>query len=76
MMKILGVVSALVVDTLSFAGTPEPVVTYSSVYQGHATSAGKLATLLPGPVGISVENGGLKYATVSDSQGRWGLVGY
>ncbi len=73
-MKILGIIITLMVATLSFAGIPEPVVTYSSVYQGYATIAGKLATTPVGPVGISVENGGLKYATVSDSQGRWGIV--
>ena len=56
------------------ADVPEVVITTTLSANGHATIAGRLASMPKGPVGISVRNGNLSYSTVTDPEGRWGIV--
>ena len=56
------------------ADVPEVVITTMLSANGHATIAGRLASKPKGPVGISVRNGNLSYSTVTDPEGRWGIV--
>lgn len=54
---------------------PEPVVTVSMAYSGYGTIGGKLASSNNDkPVGISVRNGNVTYATTTDLDGRWAVV--
>jgi len=64
----------LFAEALCTAQVPEPTITYKSTYSGHATIAGKLASKPSVPVGISVQNGSLIYSTITDAEGRWGIV--
>lgn len=57
-----------------FADIPEAVITTLSSANGHATVAGRLASKPSAPVGITVRNGNLVYSTLTDSEGRWGIV--
>lgn len=60
--------------TLGFAEVPDPVISTLSSYNGHATIAGRLATQISAPVGISVRNGNITYSTITDTEGRWAIV--
>lgn len=66
--------------TILFAGSlaigqvPEPIITYKSTYNDHATIAGRLASKPSAPMGITVQNGSLIYSTITDAEGRWGIV--
>lgn len=67
-------IAGVFLGTLCMAGVPEPTITYKSTYNGHATIAGSLASKPTGPVGITVQNGSLIYSTITDAEGRWGIV--
>jgi len=58
----------------AFAEVPDVVVTTMTSANGHATIAGRLASKPGVPVGISVRNGNIMYSTISDPEGRWGIV--
>ena len=66
-------VTALVSTTL-VAAVPDVVITTLSSSNGHGTVAGRLELKPSGPVGISVRNGNLMYSTITDGDGRWGIV--
>ena len=66
--------TVLFISSLAAAEVPEPKVDYASVYQGYATITGVLVSQPNDPVGITIKNGGLTYSTVTDAQGKWGLV--
>jgi|GEM_PF-2261961 len=66
--------AVLFTGSLGFAQVPEPIITYKSTYNGHATIAGRLASKPSAPMGISVQNGSLIYSTITDAEGRWGIV--
>ncbi len=70
----LFVLSGIGVASISFAQVPDPTITTLSSYNGYATVAGRLSSQVDGPVGISVQNGNLSYSTLTDSDGRWGIV--
>jgi hypothetical protein len=72
--KIIFIASILTISTAATAEVPEAKVEYTNVYQSHATMAGKLTSRPVEPVGVTVENGGLKYSTITDGDGAWGLV--
>lgn len=61
------------VSTL-WAAVPEPVITTASVSGAYAIVAGRLESKPSVPVGISVKNGNLMYSTLTDLEGRWGIV--
>lgn len=65
---------ALFATVSSFAQVPEPVITTMTSSSGHATIAGRLNSKPEAPVGISVRNGNLIYSTITDLEGRWGIV--
>lgn len=53
---------------------PDPTITTTSTYNGYATVGGRLNAKAEGPVGISIRNGNLMYATITDLDGRWATV--
>ena len=57
-----------------FASIPEVVITFMDSYNGHAPVAGKLTARPEAPLGVTVRNGDIAYATVTDVEGRWGIV--
>lgn len=56
------------------AQVPDVVITTLASANGHATVAGRLTSKPSGPVGISVRNGNIMYSTLTDAEGRWGIV--
>lgn len=68
----------ILLSLLSFnaftAELPEPVVTTAIANGTYAVVAGKLAAKPEHPIGVSVQNGVLMYSTITDAEGRWGLV--
>ncbi|NBX69213.1 MAG: hypothetical protein EBR01_09670 [Proteobacteria bacterium] len=72
-MKLLFIVSLIGLNVLC-AETPEPVVTATSANGIHGVVAGRLASKPERPVGVSVQNGNLIYSTITDAEGRWGVV--
>lgn len=73
-MRHLVLIAFLSATSQAFADVPEPVVTHASSYQGHATIAGRLSSNPDAVTGITVENGGLKYSTITDAEGNWSVV--
>jgi hypothetical protein len=67
-LAVLGLVGAIA------QGVPEPVITTMSSYNGYATIAGRLNSKPETPVGVSVRNGNLISSTLTDAEGRWGIV--
>lgn len=59
---------------ICFAQVPDPTITTMISLNGYATIAGRLVAKADGPVGISVRNGNLMYSTLTDAEGRWGIV--
>ncbi|MBI4405133.1 MAG: hypothetical protein HY537_13305 [Deltaproteobacteria bacterium] len=57
-----------------FASLPDVVITVTSAYNGYATVAGRLTAKPEEPVGVTVRNGNIAYATVTDPDGRWSIV--
>lgn len=53
---------------------PDVVITESSSYGGYGTIAGKLTSKPSSSVGVSVENGNIRYSTVTDEEGKWAIV--
>ena len=74
MKKIYTFAFAMIVSTTALSETPEPKVEFADVYQTHATVAGRLASKPVTPVGVTIENGGVKYSTLTDADGNWGVV--
>lgn len=64
----------MITSSIALAEIPIPKVEFTDVYQTHATVAGRLTSLPTSPVGITIENGGIKYSTLTDAEGRWGIV--
>lgn len=58
----------------AFANVPDVEITTLMSANSHATIAGRLKSKPQGPVGISVRNGNVMYSTVTDLEGRWGIV--
>ncbi len=56
------------------AAVPDVIITHTTTAGGYATIAGKLVVKPEAPVGISVRNGNLIYSTLTDPEGRWGIV--
>ncbi len=61
-------------SSLALGGVPQAVVTFTDTYEGYATVAGKLSETPRQPVGVTVENGNLKYSTITDRSGNWSVV--
>lgn len=61
-------------SSLANAMVPDVVITTLISTNGHATVAGRLTSKPQAPVGISVRNGNLMYSTLTDGEGRWGIV--
>lgn len=53
---------------------PDPVITATGVQNSYVTLAGRLKSVPGKPVGISVEHGRIHYTTLTDVDGRWGIV--
>jgi hypothetical protein len=69
-------VAALIMtqSAVALAEIPKPIVEFVDVYQTHATVAGRLNSKPTAPMGVTVENGGVKYSTLTDADGYWGIV--
>ena len=74
MQTIFIVLTFLSFSAAAFAELPDAKVEYGNVYQSHATLAGRLTIRPAEPLGVTIENGGLKYSTITDAEGNWGLV--
>ena len=59
---------------LCFGSVPEPIITTAHSSGSFAVVAGILSGKTDRAVGISVQNGNLMYSTLTDAQGRWGIV--
>src|SRR5262245_55196468 len=57
-----------------FAEEPQIVITFKNSANGYGTVAGRVVSSKGKPVGITVQNGGLKFSSISDLDGSWGLV--
>lgn len=72
-MKAIYVITVLMAAH-AFAHPPEPVVTTANANGTYGIVAGRLSTKPDRPVGVSVQNGNLMTSTITDPEGRWGLV--
>lgn len=72
-MKLLFLISLMGV-TVYASQIPEPVVTTANANGTFGIVAGRLAMKPERPVGVSVQNGNLITSTVTDAEGRWGIV--
>ena len=59
---------------LCFGNVPEPIITTAHSSGSFAVVAGNLSGKTNQPVGISITNGNLRYSTLTDAEGRWGIV--
>jgi len=73
-MNRFAIYGAIFLSTLAQAGVPDVTITTLMASGGYATLAGKLVSQPEMPVGISVQNGNISYSTVTDAEGRWGIV--
>ena len=73
-MKRLILVSGLLGGLSAFADVPQARVEFASAYKGYATIGGTLESAPAKSVGVSILNGGLKYSTITDSEGKWSIV--
>lgn len=73
-MKLYFCLLAVFLSIVGRAEVPDVVITTLMSANGHATVAGRLQSKPEGPVGISVRNGNIVYSTITDSEGRWGIV--
>ena len=64
----------LLIGSSVFATIPEAVITHTNAYNGYATIAGRLTSKPEAPVGVTIQNGGIAYSTVTDNEGRWAIV--
>lgn len=62
------------ISVMALSQVPEPVITDMSSAHSHATIAGRLNSKPTTPVGVSVQNGGIMYSTITDLEGRWAIV--
>jgi len=60
--------------TAGLAVEPQIVMTYKNSTGGFGTVAGKVIGAATTAIGITVQNGALKYSTVADPSGSWGIV--
>ena len=58
----------------AFAGEPQVTITTKSTYNGYATVGGRVISATREPVGVSVDNGGIRYSTLADPSGSWAIV--
>jgi hypothetical protein len=59
---------------LCFGSAPEPIITTARSSGSFAVVAGILSAKTNQPAGISIQNGNLMYSTLTDVEGRWGIV--
>lgn len=64
----------LVSCAFAVADVPELVLKYKNSYGGYATFAGKLGTKPAEPIGVTVDNAGLKFSTITDKEGNWAIT--
>lgn len=62
------------VSHVAMAEIPTPRVLRTDTYNGYATIGGDLTSDIDAPIGISISNGGFKYSTLTDSEGKWSIV--
>lgn len=75
MQRSIGVLFLLITVSFTAWGSgPEIILTNKNSYNGYAFVAGKVISKIKGPVGITVEIGGMKFSTISDPAGNWGIV--
>jgi hypothetical protein len=68
------VLAILFFGPLCFGVVPEPIITTAHSSGSFAVVAGILSGKTNQPVGISITNGNLMYSTLTDAEGRWGIV--
>jgi hypothetical protein len=73
-MKKLLVCTFGLMSSLVLAETPQPRVDYASAYNGYATITGGLEQTPSAPVGVVVQMSGFRYSTITDANGKWGIV--
>ena len=64
----------MTVGLSTFAAVPEPVLDYKNSYNGYGTFAGRLSAKPAEALGITVDNGGIKFSTITDKQGNWAIT--
>lgn len=75
MQRLIGALFFLLATSLTAsASEPEIVLTQKNSYNGYAFVAGKVVSKIKGPVGITIEIAGVKFSTISDPSGNWGIV--
>lgn len=67
-------VGLLLMCASAFAEEPQIIITYKNSSGGMGSVAGKVVSSTGKPVGITVQNGGLKFSGVSAPEGSWGVV--
>jgi len=72
-MKSLLIVTLLLQAFPSFGSVPEPVLDHKNSYNGYGTFAGHLSAKPAEPLGITVDNGGVKFSTITDKEGNWAI---
>lgn len=60
--------------SVSYSSEPEVTITTKSSYNGFGIVAGKVISKDQGAVGVSLENGGIRYSTIADPAGSWAIV--
>jgi len=56
------------------ASEPQAIITFKDSYNGYATVAGKVLSEEDQDVAVTVRCGNLKYTTMPDPDGNWGIV--
>jgi len=57
-----------------YANEPQVVITTKTSLNGYGTVAGRVTSDAKGLIGVSLDNGGVRYSTVADPSGTWAIV--
>lgn len=72
-MKLGTLFFTVILTASTFAAVPDVVLDFKNSYNGYGTFAGHLTSTPTAPVGITVDNGGLKFSTIADKDGNWAI---
>jgi hypothetical protein len=73
-MKSLFAVLMMSFSLVAHAAEPEIVITTKNAYNGFGTVAGRVVSDGKEAIGVSLDNGGIRYSTIADPSGTWAIV--
>ena len=72
-MKFINLIAILISTGKAFAVIPDVVLDYKNSYNGYGTFAGHLSEKPSVSLGLTVNNGGIKFSTITDKDGNWAI---